>query len=95
MSRQRKPEETYCNFANFKSVVDSKTDINQNGVQIIKNLSRIMQGCTPEWRTKFQREITARDSKRDQLSLSVYLVVSGLGRCKKMKDLYNLCKSGQ
>ena len=36
MTRQRKPEETYCNFANFKSEVDSKTDINQNGVLIIK-----------------------------------------------------------
>ena len=41
MTRQRKPEETYCNFVNFKKAVDSKTDINQNGVQIIKNLSRI------------------------------------------------------
>ena len=39
MTRQRKPEETYyCSFANFKQAVDSKTDINQNGVQIIKNL---------------------------------------------------------
>ena len=37
ITRQRKPEETYCNFANFKS----KTDINQNVVQINKNLSRI------------------------------------------------------
>ena len=36
MTRQRKPEETYCNFANFKWAVDSKTDVNQNGVQIIK-----------------------------------------------------------
>ena len=41
VTRQRKPEETYCNFANFKQAVDSKTDINQNGVQINKNLSRI------------------------------------------------------
>ena len=41
ITRQRKPEETYCNFANFKLAVDSKTDINQNGVQINKNLSRI------------------------------------------------------
>ena len=41
MTRQRKPEETYCNFANFKQAVDSKTDINQKGVQINKNLSRI------------------------------------------------------
>ena len=41
MTRQQKPEETCCNFANFKKAVDSKTDINQNGVQIIKNLSRI------------------------------------------------------
>ena len=41
MIRQRKPEETYCNFANFKQAVDSKTDINQNGVQIVKNQSRI------------------------------------------------------
>ena len=38
MIRQRKPEETYCNFANFKQAVDSKTDIIQNGVQIIKTL---------------------------------------------------------
>ena len=37
----KKPEKTYYNFANFKSAVDSKTDINQNGVQIHKNLSRI------------------------------------------------------
>ena len=41
MTRQRKPEETYCNFVNFKYAVDSKTDINQNGVQIIKNLSNL------------------------------------------------------
>ena len=34
IGRQRKPEETFCNFANFKQAVDSKTDINQNGVQI-------------------------------------------------------------
>ena len=26
----------------------------------------LMQGCTPEWRTNFQREATTRDSKRDQ-----------------------------
>ena len=38
---QQKPDETYCNFATFKKAVDSKTDINQNGVQINKNLSRI------------------------------------------------------
>ena len=25
-----------------------------------------MQGCTPEWRTNFQREATTRDSKRGQ-----------------------------
>ena len=37
MNRQRKPEETYCNFANFKKAVDSKTDINQNRVQINKS----------------------------------------------------------
>ena len=43
MTRQRKPEETYCNFANFKWAVDSKTSIKQNGVQIIKNLSRIYE----------------------------------------------------
>ena len=36
MARQRKPEETYCKFAIFKLAADSKTDINQNGVQIIK-----------------------------------------------------------
>ena len=36
-----KPEETHYNPANFKQAVDSKTDINQNGVQINKNLSRI------------------------------------------------------
>ena len=36
MTRQRKPEETYCNFVNFKQAVDPKTDINQNGVQIPK-----------------------------------------------------------
>ena len=41
MTLQRKPEETFYNFANFKWAVDSKTVINQNGVQIIKNLSRI------------------------------------------------------
>ena len=41
ITRQRKPEATYCNFANFKWTVDSKTDINQNGIQIIKNLSKI------------------------------------------------------
>ena len=41
VTRQQKPEETYCNFANFNYAVDSKTDINQNGVQIIKKLSRI------------------------------------------------------
>ena len=41
MTRQRKSEETYCNCVNFKWAVDSKTDINQIGVQIIKNLSRI------------------------------------------------------
>ena len=43
MTRQRKPEETYCNFANLKRAVDSKTNIKQNGVQIIKNLSRIYE----------------------------------------------------
>ena len=41
MTLQQKPEETHCNFANLKQAVDSKTDTNQNGVQIIKNLSRI------------------------------------------------------
>ena len=41
MTRQRKPEETYCNFENFSWAVGSKTDINQDEVQIIKNLSRI------------------------------------------------------
>ena len=41
MTRQRKPGEKYCNFANFKQAVDSKTDLHENGVQIIKNLSRI------------------------------------------------------
>ena len=41
MTRQRKSEETYCNCVNFKWAVDSKTDINQIGVQIIKSLSRI------------------------------------------------------
>ena len=35
MTQQRKPEETHCDFA-----LDSKTDIKQNGDQIIKNLSR-------------------------------------------------------
>ena len=34
MTWQRKPEETYCNFSNFESAVDSKTDLNQNVVQI-------------------------------------------------------------
>ena len=29
VARQRKPEETYCNFANFKLAVGAKTDINQ------------------------------------------------------------------
>ena len=42
MTQPCKPEETYCNFAIFKSAVDSKTDINQNGVQIIKILSRLL-----------------------------------------------------
>ena len=28
-----KAEETYCNFANIKSAVDSKSDINKNGVK--------------------------------------------------------------
>ena len=41
MTRQRKPEETYSNFPNFKYAVDSKTDINQIGVQLINNLSRM------------------------------------------------------
>ena len=43
MTRQRKPEEKYYNFANFKWAVDSKTNLKQNGVQIIKNLSRICE----------------------------------------------------
>ena len=34
-------EEKYCNFSNFKKAVDSKTDMIQNGIQIIKHLSRI------------------------------------------------------
>ena len=41
VTRQRKPEETYCNFTNFKQAADSKTDINQNGVQINKHPSTI------------------------------------------------------
>ena len=41
MTRQRNPDETYCIFANFKQAVDSKTDINQNGVQIIKQKSEM------------------------------------------------------
>ena len=34
-----KAEETYCNFANIKSAVDSKSDKNKNGVK--KKQSRI------------------------------------------------------
>ena len=40
-NRQRKPEETHRNPANLKQAADSKTDTNQNGVQINKHLSRI------------------------------------------------------
>ena len=41
MTWQRKREVTYRKFANFKYAVDSKTETNQNGVQIIKSLTRI------------------------------------------------------
>ena len=37
----------HCNFANFKQAVDSKTDINQNGVQINKNLSTKTKSTFP------------------------------------------------
>ena len=41
LSPGNESQRKHCNFANFKQAVDSKTDINQNGVQINKNLSRI------------------------------------------------------
>ena len=83
VTRQRKPEETYCNFANFKQAVDSKTDINQNGGQISwhSNILKLYVRPSTVWVSVISRAPDEAPLKRQGLPRSWSCPVKASGSC--------------